>query len=319
MTQNRTLSIILLAYYSGDKIRIAFEKIQALLNQENIPFELIVINDGSKDGNITRNVSQQLENEFPEARYFELSRNYTSHYAAFAGLSVSRGGCAVLIPDDEQQPYDTLVKAYRMWENGEKIILPVRSSRDDPKLSTLWSNAFYWFLNKTTDFDYPKYGIDTWFVDREVIDILNNKISPINTTTITEIMRLGFDPKLLFYERIQSTQNKSRWSFRKKLKLASDWFFGTSRFPIKMVTYLGLFSFLFSVSMIIFYTYVKIWGNNSFWKSDQVPGWVGLVVIISFFSGAILISLAMIAEYIWRIFDEVKGRPGYIIKKSHRT
>ncbi len=311
---NSKLSIILLAYYSGDKIRIAFEKIQELFEKEKIPFELIIVNDGSKDGNLTRNISKELEKNFEEVRYFELSRNYTSHYAAFAGLSVCTGACAVLIPDDEQQPYDTLVKAYNMWQEGEKIILPVRSSREDPTISKLWSNTFYWFLNKTTDFDYPKYGLDTWFIDREVIDILNERISPINTTTITEILRLGFDPKLLFYERTKSTQTRSRWSFNKKLKLASDWFFGTSRFPIKIVTYLGIFSFILSISMIAFYTYIKIWGNESFWKSNQVPGWVGLVVIISFFSGAILISLAMIAEYIWRIFDEVKGRPGYIIK-----
>ena len=312
---NSKLSIILLAYYSGDKIRIAFEKIQELFEKENIPFELVIVNDGSKDGNLTRNISKELEKNFHEVRYFELSRNYTSHYAAFAGLSVCTGACAVLIPDDEQQPYETLVKAYKMWQEGEKIILPVRSSREDPTISKLWSNTFYWFLNKTTDFDYPKYGLDTWFIDREVINILNERISPINTTTITEILRLGFDPKLLFYERTKSTQSKSRWSFKKKLKLASDWFFGTSRFPIKVVTYLGVFSFILSISMIVFYTYIKIWGNESFWNSNQVPGWVGLVVIISFFSGAILISLAMIAEYIWRIFDEVKGRPGYIIKK----
>jgi glycosyltransferase involved in cell wall biosynthesis len=314
--ENTKLSIILLAYYSGNKISIAFEKIQELFDKEKIPFELVIVNDGSKDGNLTRNISKDLEKNFKEVRYFELSRNYTSHYAAFAGLSVCTGACAVIIPDDEQQPYDTLVKAYKMWQEGEKVILPVRSSREDPTISKLWSYTFYWFLNKTTDFDYPKYGLDTWFIDREIIDILNERISPINTTTITEILRLGFDPKLLFYERTKSTQTKSRWSFNKKLKLASDWFFGTSRFPIKIVTYLGVFSFILSISMIAFYTYIKIWGNESFWKSNQVPGWVGLVVIISFFSGAILISLAMIAEYIWRIFDEVKGRPGYIIKKK---
>ena len=237
-TENPQLSIILLAYYSGEKVRIAFEKLNEIMRLENIPFELVVINDGSKDGNQTRMVAQELAENYPEVRYFELSRNYTSHYATFAGLSVCNGGCAVVIPDDEQQPYETLVKAYRLWERGEKIVLFVRSSRNDPKLSKWFSNSFYWFLNKTTDFEYPKYGLDTWFIDREVIDLLNTRISPRNTTTITEILRLGFDPKLMFYERIQSTQSKSRWSFKKKMKLASDWFFSTSRFPIKLVEHI---------------------------------------------------------------------------------
>jgi glycosyltransferase involved in cell wall biosynthesis len=314
---NKVFSVILLAYHSGERVRMAFEKIKTLFDLEKIPFEFIIINDGSNDRGETRVVSRLMEKNNDEVRYFELSRNYTSHYAAFAGLSVCTGGCATIIPDDEQQPYGTLVKSYRFWELGEKIVLPVRSGRDDPKISKFWSNSFYWFLNQTTDFKYPPYGLDTWFIDREVIDVINSKISPINTTTITEILRLGYDPKLLFYERQKSLNSKSRWTFRKKLKLASDWFFTTSKFPIKLVTILGLFSFVLTLAMICFYIYIKTLGNQSYWSTNKVPGWVSLVVIISFFSGLILLSLAMIAEYIWRIFDEVKGRPGYLIKKNN--
>jgi glycosyltransferase involved in cell wall biosynthesis len=316
-TENRLFSIIILAYHSGKRVEIAYEKLKQLFDFEKIPFEFIIINDGSIDGGETRDVSRLLEINNEDVRYFELSRNFTGNYAAFAGLSVCVGGCATIIPDDEQQPYETLVKSYRLWESGEKIVLPVRSSRDDPKISKFWSITFYWFLNQTTDFKYPPYGLDTWFVDREIIDILNNKISPLNTTTITEILRLGYDPKLVFYERKKSLNSKSRWTFRKKLKLASDWFFTTSKFPLHLVTVLGMLSFFLSMIMISFYVYIKVWGNQSYWQSNQVPGWVSLVVIISFFSGMILLSLAMIAEYIWRIFDEVKARPGYLIKKNN--
>jgi glycosyltransferase involved in cell wall biosynthesis len=315
LNNNPLYSIIILAYHSGDKISNAYEKLLDLFNSENIPFEFVIVNDGSRDNNLTRNISQELESKNSNVQYYELSRNYTSHYAAFAGLSKSSGGIAALIPDDEQQPYETLVKAYRLWEDGEKIIFPVRSSRNDPKISKLLSGIFYNFMSKTTDFDYPKYGLDTWVIDREIIDILNESISPRNTTTITEILYLGYNPKIIFYERLKSVNRKSRWTFKMKLKLASDWFFTTTRFPIRMVSFLGIFSFLLSIAMILFYTYIKLFGNQSFWKSNQVPGWVSLVVIISFFSGIILLSLAMIAEYIWRIFEEVKGRPGYIVKK----
>jgi glycosyltransferase involved in cell wall biosynthesis len=315
LNNNPLYSIIILAYHSGDNIRHAYEKLLGLLNSENIPFEFVIVNDGSRDNNLTRNISHELERKNSNVHYYELSRNYTSHYAAFAGLSKASGGIAALIPDDEQQPYETLVKAYRFWEKGEKIIFPVRSSRNDPKMSKLLSGIFYNFMSKTTDFDYPKYGLDTWVIDREIIDILNESISPRNTTTITEILYLGYNPKIIFYERLKSVNRKSRWTFKMKLKLASDWFFTTTRFPIRMVSFLGIFSFLLSIAMILFYTYIKLFGNQSFWKSNQVPGWVSLVVIISFFSGIILLSLAMIAEYIWRIFEEVKGRPGYIVKK----
>jgi glycosyltransferase involved in cell wall biosynthesis len=316
MNKTGKYSIIILAYHSGERIRIAYEKLLKIFKNENIDFEFIIVNDGSKDQNVTLNIAKALVLNYENIQYIELSRNYTSHYAAFAGLSVAKGSIAALIPDDQQQPYETLVKAYKLWTLGEKIIFPVRSNRDDPKMSKLFSGFFYWLMSKTTDFDYPKYGLDTWVIDREIIDILNTKISPRNTTTITELLYLGFDPKIILYNREKSINNKSRWSFNKKLRLASDWFFSTTRFPIKLVTFLGIGSFFLSIGMIIFYTYIKLFGNDSFWKSDQVPGWVSLVVIISFFSGTILLSLGMIAEYIWRIFEEVKGRPGFIIKKQ---
>jgi len=318
MVNTEKYSIIILGYHSGERIRIAYEKLLNIFQNENIDFEFIIVNDGSKDQNETRNVSQNLVENNKNVRYIELSRNYTSHYAAFAGLTVCKGSVAALIPDDEQQPYETLVKAYNFWKLGEKIIFPVRSNREDPKISKLFSGLFYRVMSKTTDFDYPKYGLDTWVIDREIIDILNTKISPRNTTTITELLYLGFDPKIILYDRVKSLNNKSRWGFNKKLKLASDWFFSTTRFPIKLVTFLGFGSFLLSILMIIFYSYIKLFGNESFWKSDQVPGWVSLVVIMSFFSGAILLSLGMIAEYIWRIFEEVKGRPGFIIKNNKK-
>ena len=312
---SKLLSVILLAYESGNRLRLVNQALSDILGQEHIDFELLIINDGSKDGGITKRVGKELESKFSNVRYFELSRNYTSHYAAFAGLSVCSGFCACIIPDDQQQPYETIVKSYRLWEEGEKIILPVRSSRADSRFSVFWATNFYKLLNYTTDFDYPSYGLDTWLIDREIIDILNNRISPINTTTISEILRLGFDPKVIFYDRVKSTAGKSRWTFKKKVKLASDWFFSTSRFPIRLVTWLGIFSCILSLTLICFYIYIKVFGNESFWKTDQVPGWVSLVVIISFFSGTILLSLALIAEYIWRIFEEVKGRPGFLIRK----
>lgn len=315
MVENPIYSIIILAYHSGDKLEIAFKKLTNIFDVEKIPFEFIIVNDGSKDNNDTRLRSQSLERDNKNVRYFELSRNFTSHYAAFAGLSVCRGSVAGLIPDDEQQPYDTLVKSYRLWQQGEKVIFPVRSSRDDPKVSKVLSGLFYGFMSFTTEYDYPKFGLDTWVIDRQIIDILNTNTSPRNTTTITEILYLGFDPKFIFYERLKSPNKKSRWTFKKKLKLASDWFFTTTRFPIKLVKYLGVASFLLSISLITFYVYLKLFGNDSFWKTNQAPGWVSIIMIISFFSGLILLSLAMIAEYIWRIFEEVKNRPGFIIKK----
>ena len=308
----KKLSILLLSYYSREKLITVYDRLHPLLEIQNIQHEFIIMDDGSQDD--TFEIAKKLEKTKSNVLAHQLSRNHTSHYSIFAALSVCSGDCAVVIPDDEQQPYDTIVEMYRAWETGKKIIIPHRIDRDDPFVSKIFSNLFYSLMNKLSDITYPKGGADTFFIDREIIDILNEKIHPINTTTITEILRLGFDPVYIPYHRAKSVNEKSRWSFKKKVKLAADTFFSCSSFPIKFIFYAGIFFSISSFGVILFYGYIRLFGNNKFWGIN-VEGWTSLVFFISFFSGLILFGLGVIAEYIWRIYEEVKNRPGYIIKK----
>ena len=298
------LSVVLLSYNSADRIRRCHERLGAALSAADIPFELVVMDDGSSDGSYT--VARELEKECPNVRAYRLSRNFGSHYSIFAGLSKCRGACAMPMVDDEQQPYDTVVEMYRLWQQGHKIVIPCRAQRDDAWLGKLLSRAFYRLMNAVTDVCYPPGGADLFFIDREVVDILNARIHPINTSSIAEVLRLGFDPYFLPYHRpLGLNGGKSRWTFRKKLRLAKDNFFSASTFPIRVISMVGWVSFLWALAAGVFYSYIALWGNSSFW-GRRIPGWTFLV----------LLSLGVIAEYIWRIYEEVKGRPGYIIREK---
>ena len=307
------VSIILLSYYSGDRIITAYDKLSVILNAQNIPFEFIIIDDGSGDNSYS--IALDLESRHMGVKAFQLSRNFSSAYAAFAGLSQCEGRCAVIIPDDEQQPYDTIVKMYRLWQKGEKVIIPYREKRDDGFINNFAANAYYRILNRLSEIKFPRGGADIFFIDRELVDILNEKIHPINTSIITEVLRLGFNPCFLPYERVKGTNTKSRWTLKKKIRLFKDTFFSGSTWPIRMITRLGIFFSFAAFAVIIFYTCIALFGDPSFWGA-RLPGWTSTVIIISFFSGIILFSLGIIAEYIWRIYEEVKDRPGYIIKKK---
>ena len=310
----KMLSIVLASYYSGDRARLCYEKLGQLLEAEKIPFELIVMDDGSKDDSYVN--ALKLEKAHENVRAYRLSRNYGSFYSTFAGLSLCRGACAMPICDDEQQPYQTVVDMYRLWERGHKIIIPFRKSRADSKIRSFLSNAFYWVMNSLSEVRYPPGGADTFFLDREVLDILTTQIHPRNTSTIAEVLRLGFDPYFYEYERpLGLNKNKSRWTLRKKIRLAKDNFFSASTFPIKAISIMGAIAFGLSVLMGTFYTYIVAFGNKTFW-GRPVPGWTSIVVLIFAFGGLILLSLSMIAEYIWRIYEEVKARPGYIIRSK---
>jgi glycosyltransferase involved in cell wall biosynthesis len=307
------LSIILLSYFSGKKIIQVYDKVSDTLNVNSIPFEFIIIDDGSTDDSFQ--IAKDLENKFNNVKAYQLSKNYTTAYSIFAGLKLSKGSCAIAIPDDEQQPYSTIVDMYHIWENGEKIIIPHRISRNDGYFTEFSSKIFYGIINKLSNIKYPSGGADLFFIDREIIDIVNNQIRPVNTFIIPELLRLGFTPYFFPYQRPESDRIRSRWSFKKRLRLGLNIFFSSSSFLIKIITFIGLFFSFVSVLLILFYTYIKIFGNANFW-GFLPSGWTSLVLLISLFSGLILLSLGIIAEYIWRIYEEVKTRPPYIIKKE---
>jgi polyisoprenyl-phosphate glycosyltransferase len=310
--ENKLLSIILLSYYSQDKIVPRFRQVAEAMEAENIPFEFIVIDDGSKDQSYE--VALELEKSDKRVAAYQLSRNFTSHYAKFAGFSVCNGACATSMPDDGQQPVETYVAMYRQWEMGNKLVVPYRMSRHDGMIKDALSKMYYRLMNRLSVVKYPPGGCDVFLADREIIDIFNDKIHPINTSATAEALRLGFDPVFIPFDRPKA-KSKSRWTFTKKVKLAADSFFTFSNFPIHLITYLGIITSIFSFLLIIFTILEKLSGERHL-LGFSIPGWSTTVIFISFFSGMILFSLGIIAEYIWRIYEEVKGRPGYIIKKK---
>ena len=305
------LSIILLSYQSEKRIEKFFDSLNKRMLEENIEFECIIIDDASTDA--SHKVALDIETKYESVRAFQLSRNFTSHYSIFAGFSKVQGNCAVAMPDDFQVPLDTVVEMYRIWEKGKKVVIPYRDDRDDPIISKFFSNLYYWIMNKLSEVKFPKGGADIFLADREIIDIFNKFIHPKNTSTIIEVLRLGFDPVYIPFDRPLGNNEKSRWTLKKKLRLALDTFFSSSSFPIKFISGLGVSSFLITIILIAYYITARISGII------EIPGWTLLVITFTFFSGLILLSLGIIAEYVWRIFDEVKARPGFIIKEKKST
>jgi dolichol-phosphate mannosyltransferase len=312
MENNKMLSIVLLTFFSEKRVDWVYEQVTTVMEAENIPFELIIIDDGSTDKSYEK--ACLLEARDNRVRAYQLSRNYTSHYARFAGLSKCNGACAVGIPDDLQTPLHVVVKMYRLWETGNKIIVPFRATRNDGIFSDFFSRMYYGIMNSISDVNFPKGGADAYLIDREIIDIMNERIHPVNTSTIVEVLRLGFDPIFIPFDR-PATKTKSRWTFKKKLKLATDTILSSSSFPIKCITVIGFISLIISILAIVFSIVLKLSGNQHLF-GFSIPGWTSTFILISFFSGLILFSLGIIAEYIWRIYEEVKGRPGYIIRKK---
>ena len=252
------LSIILLSYQSENRILKFYRELDSHLIQEGIEYELIIMDDGSNDSSYE--IALELEQKNKNVRSFQLSKNYTSHYSIFAGFSKVKGTCAVALPDDFQVPLNTVVDMYRSWENGNKVVIPSRDTRKDPFVSKFFSNLYYSIMNSFSEVKFPKGGADIFLADREIIDIFNNHIHPKNTSTIIEVLRLGFDPVFIPFSRPSGCNEKSRWTLRKKFRLALDTFFSSSSFPIKFISGLGISSFVLTILLITYYVTARITG-----------------------------------------------------------
>jgi polyisoprenyl-phosphate glycosyltransferase len=315
MQDTKLLSLLLLAFNSEDRLRPAYAALKQCLEGENIPFEMLIIDDGSSDN--TWELIKTLAAEDPRVRPFRMSRNYTSPYVHFAGMSVAKGACMTVAPDDMQRPLETMVECYRIWEQGHKMIISYRTSRNDGWWSDLFSNLYYRIMNSMSEVQFPPGGADGYLVDREIIDIMNTRIHPIHTSSVVELLRLGFDPVFVPYDR-PSRPGKSRWTLKKKIRLAKDTFFASSSFPIRAITFLGLGISgicLFAIPLLIYARFFR----ESHLFGFAVPGWTTIVTLVAFFNGLVLFCMGIVAEYIWRIYEEVKGRPGFLLRKDEEN
>jgi dolichol-phosphate mannosyltransferase len=169
-------------------------------------------------------------------------------------------------------------------------------------------------MNHFADVDFPPGGSDRFLADREIVDILNSKIHPINTTPVLEVLRLGFSAVFVPYDR-PGRPGSSRWTLRKKVRMAAATFFGSSSYPLRLITVLGFGVFVACLFLILLIIWARIYADSRLFGLS-VHGWATSMVVMTMFNGLILLSIGIVAEYIWRIHEEVKGRPGFVIREA---
>ncbi len=309
---SKLFSVLIPTFNSEKRLQYAYETITKRLEIEQIAFELLLIDDGSTD--TTWTLAQTIAAADNRVRIFRLSRNFTTPYVHFAAFSVCRGDCIMFMPDDLQRPVSALIDCYRTWEKGHKLVISYRNSRDDGWLTDFFARSYYRIMNYFSDISFPINGADGFLADREIIDILNTRIRPIHTSSVIEVLRLGFDPAYVAHERTPR-KGKSRWTWRKKVNLAKDTFFASSSFPIRFISNLGLTISIFCLLSLPFLVYARFFAHSKLF-GFQISGWTTIVTLMMLFNGLVLLCLGIVAEYIWRIYEEVKGRPGFIIRQE---
>ena len=305
----KKVSLVIPMYYEELVAEECYKRVSKILKGlENYEYEIIFINDGSKDK--TLEILEEIASKDNNVKVISFSRNFGHQAAVTAGLKEVTGDVVVIIDADLQDPPELIPKMLELWEQGNQIVYGKRKKRDGEsvfKLAT--AKMFYKTLNALSDVDIPKDTGDFRLVDRKVVDVMNSL--PEHNKFLRGLWSwIGFKQLEFEYERKERFAGKTKYPLKKMLKLASDGIISFSSKPIKLVGMLGIISIVISFAILI-YALISYFCN----LNNLSAGWTSLMCAITFFAGVQLLSLWIISEYIGRIYDETKGRPQYIIEK----
>lgn len=300
------ISVITAFLNEADNLPAWKQRVEAALGEPGQTFELVFVDDHSSDG------STDLVRDWSAAdssvRYVRLSRNCGSHAAFSAGLESCRGDCAILLAADLQDPPEAIPRLLQEWKQGYNVVWAARSERLGESWSTrLFSSAYYRIMQKLALPEMPRQGADFVLLDRKVIDAYN-AIPEKNTSFLAMILWLGFRQTTISYVKEARAAGKSKWTFARKIKLLVDSVVSFSFAPIRFASYLGmlvsLFAFAFSIDVFV---------NALF--GHPIEGYSSLMMVVLWLGGIQLLILGILGEYLWRAFDQVRGRPYYIVEE----
>jgi dolichol-phosphate mannosyltransferase len=304
----RTLSVVVAAFNEEGNLPLLYERLRALdWRALRLEPEFLVVDDHS--GDRTPEILAALAAGDPRVKVLRFSRNFGSHRAFAAGLEHCSGDGAVILAADLQDPPETIPQLVEKWRKGAQVVWAARDEREGESLPTrLLSRTYYALMRRFAEVQPPKNGADFLLLDRRVIEAL--RASPEkNTSLLSLIQWMGFNQDQISYTKAARSSGRSKWTVRKKLKLAVDSFVSFSYAPIRLASAFGL---LFAFSGFV---YAAVIAGRAIMLGSPVQGWASMMCVLLIVSGVQLVMLGIVGEYLWRTFDETRGRPRYIVEK----
>lgn len=299
------LSIVLPAYNEEQNIANTADVLSKLLEENKIDYELVFISDGSRDSTYAQIVKEAEKNH--RIKGAEFSRNFGKEAGIFAGLELATGDAVIVMDCDLQHPPSVIPEMWRLWQNGAEVVEGIKTSRGKESLGhKLSAGLFYKIMSKLIKMDMNASS-DFKLLDRKVVDVLL-ALPERNTFFRALSFWAGFRTETVQYQVQERQFGESKWSFWSLMKYAISNATSFSTLPLQLVTVMGVISILFSVILAI-QTIVRFCMGNS------VEGFTTVILLILIIGGFLMLSLGIIGHYIARIYEEVKGRPKYIISR----
>lgn len=300
---SKLLSIIIPSYNESESIHYAVHELDKVLS--DIVCEYIFVDDGSKDD--TYNQIQKARENNERVKGIKLSRNFGKESAISAGLFVAKGDCCVVIDCDMQHPPDKIVEMYDLWCKGYKIVEGIKEDRGtEGWIHKKFANLFYRLMSETMGIDM-RNSSDFKLIDREVIDVIKNL--PEKSMFFRGLTYwVGFDTASVSYRVNDRNFGKTKWSKLSLWKYAIKNITSFSSAPMQIVTFIGGITLLLSGVLGINTLY-------NYFSGEALEGFSTVILVILFMGSLIMVSLGIIGYYIAKIYEEIKGRPSFIIEE----
>jgi dolichol-phosphate mannosyltransferase len=309
MTTTPIFSIVAPVYNEVESLPELYKRIASVMNGMGEPWELVLVNDGSTDG--SADAMDALYERDPEhLRVVHFARNFGHQIAVTAGMDYARGQAVVLIDADLQDPPEVIAELAAKWREGYEVVYAVRKERKGEgwfKLAT--AKLFYRLIYRITDVDIPLDTGDFRLMDRRVVNAMQS-MREQHRFIRGMVSWVGFRQAGVPYNRQERYAGTTKYPLRKMLRFAWDGITGFSYFPLQLATYMGFAIAGLSALAIVVVIYLR-----AFTSARPLEGQATTLVMVLFLGGVQLISLGIIGEYLGRIYNEVKGRPLYIVRE----
>ena len=304
------ISVVIPIFNEEENIPILYQRLVKVLKDYEPDFELIFVDDGSLDN--SPYLIYELAAHDPRVIVIQLARNFGHQIAISAGLDFSRGNGVIIMDADLQDPPEVLPEFIEKWRQGHDIVYAIRTNRKESWFKRRAYTFFYRILQRIANIQIPLDAGDFCIMDRKVVEILTNM--PERNRFMRGIRSwIGLDQVGLAYDRDSRYAGQSKFTLSRLIYLALDGLVSFSFLPLRAISILGFIISFISIILAISYTLQKITSGLN------PPGFATTIVAIFFLAGIQLITLGVIGEYVGRIFEEVKHRPLYVVKKISTT
>lgn len=300
------ISFVVAVYHNEGAISKTYEKIKSVFSNELVhhDYEIVFVDDGSKDGSLQEILS--LKDQDAQIKVITFTRNFGQMAAMLAGFKDATGDAVINISADLQDPVELIPQMVEKWLSGAETVICYRTDRSDSLSAKLFSHLAYGVLRMALP-QIPPGGFDFVLMDRKVMDAFN-AIDVRHRFFQGDLLWTGYRTSFIPYVRLKRTIGKSQYNFGKKMKNFLDAVLDASYLPIRFISLTGFITsglgLIYSISIVFS------------WFRGETPfdGWAPIMIAILMVGGLIMVMLGVIGEYIWRINEEVRKRPNYVVR-----